>query len=189
MQTWNKITNNDNIVYTDRFEVFKLFKTFFFPVSYRIHESLPPPLSEEEFSYYLRDVHVDTSSDFSSTQTIEVESTLLSAVVNKSHISTHPNKILKFISNLVSSLLTSILNKSLTTRFFSMSSKTTQIVPIFKAGDRRSLNNYRPTSIFHVFSKIFQRIVHNYNLFRSFWTFRFFTFWFSTSFIKLSCYV
>ena len=68
---------------------------------------------------------------------------------------------MKFISNLVSPLLTTILNKSLTTGCFPNSLKIARVVPIFKAGDRSFLNNYRPISILPVFSKIFEKIVHS----------------------------
>ena len=51
---------------------------FFFSVSSRIHESIPPLLSEDELSYYLCDAHVNTPFEFSLMQIDEVESTLLS---------------------------------------------------------------------------------------------------------------
>ena len=80
---------------------------------------------------------------------------------NESHVSTYPSKFSKFISNLISPLLTITLNKSLTTGCFPKSLKTARVVPIFKAGNRSNLNNYRPTSILPIFNKIFERVVHN----------------------------
>ena len=91
----------------------------------------------------------------------EIESTVLSLKNNMSNISTYPNKILKFISNLVSPLLTIILNRSPISGYFTKSLKTARVVSIFKAGDRSNLNNYRPVFILPVFSKIVERIVHN----------------------------
>ena len=76
----------------------------------------------------------------------------------KSPYSTYPNKISKFISNLVSPSLTIIFSKSLTTGCFPKSFKTAGIVPIFKASVRSDLNSYRPNSILPVFSKIFKKL-------------------------------
>ena len=106
---------SDNRFYTDSFEICKLFNEFFSPLSIRIHESIPPPLSDDGCSYYLRNVYVNAKFEFSSIQIIEIESTVLSLKGNKSDISTYLIKILKLIGNLVSPLLTIILNKSLTT--------------------------------------------------------------------------
>ena len=150
----------DNRIYKDGFEICELFNDFFTSVSSRIHDSIPPPISEDEFSYYLQDIQVTTQFEFSPIQIEEIENTILSLKENKSHISTYPNKSLKIISNLVSPLLSIILNKSLTTGCFPKSLKTARVVPIFKAGDRSNLNNYRPISILPIFSKIFERIVH-----------------------------
>ena len=72
-----------------------------------------------------------------------------------SHIFIYSDKILKYISNLVSPLLTNIMNKSLTSGLFPQLLKVARIVPIFKAGDPNQLGNYGPKSIFLVFSKIF----------------------------------
>ena len=59
----------------------------------KFHESIPPPLSDDEFLYCLRDVHVNTPFGFPSVQNNEVESTFISLKDNKSHLSTYPNKI------------------------------------------------------------------------------------------------
>ena len=86
---------------------------------------------------------------------------------NKSHIFTYSNKILKIISNLVSPLLSLIINKALTTRYFPNSLKTIRVVPIFKAGDQSNLKNYHSISILPIFSKIFERVVQKH--YRTIW--------------------
>ena len=103
-----KPTFSDKKIFTDSFDA------FFTSVGSEIHESIPPPQSNEEFSNYIREVHVNTPFEFSSIQFNEVRSTLLSLKDNKSHISTYPIKILKLIRYSVSPLLTIIMSKSLT---------------------------------------------------------------------------
>jgi hypothetical protein len=39
--------------------------------------------------------------------------------------------------------------------------KIAKVIPVFKAGDRRLVENYRPISLLNVFSKVFKKIVHN----------------------------
>ena len=69
-------------------------------------------------------------------------------------------KFKKNISNLVSPTLSIILNNSLTTVFFFPKSlNTARVVPMFKAGDRNTLNHYRPSSIPPFFSKTFKIVV------------------------------
>ena len=81
-QTWNVInkvlskTSNrsrleiktivsDNRIYTDGFEICEIFNDFFTSVSSRVHESIPPLMSEDEFSYYLQDIQVNTFFELS----------------------------------------------------------------------------------------------------------------------------
>ena len=40
------------------------------------------------------------------------------------------------------------------------------MIPIYKSGDCKPINNYRPVSVLPVFSKVFERIM--YNIFFSF---------------------
>jgi hypothetical protein len=39
--------------------------------------------------------------------------------------------------------------------------KIAKVIPVFKSGDRRLIENYRPISLLNVFSKVFEKIVHN----------------------------
>jgi hypothetical protein len=39
--------------------------------------------------------------------------------------------------------------------------KIAKVIPVFKSGDRRLVENYRPISLLNVFSKVFEKIVHN----------------------------
>ena len=65
----------------------------FSSVSSKIHESIPSPISEDDFSYYLRNIQMSTPFSSPTTQITEGESTILSLKENKTHVSTYPNKI------------------------------------------------------------------------------------------------
>ena len=43
---------------------------------------------------------------------------------------------------------------------FLTSFKLAHIVPIFKAGSIKNIENYRPISVLHVFSKIIEKMIH-----------------------------
>ena len=96
---------------------------------------------------------MNTSFKFPSTRITEVERTVLSLEDKKSLTSYYSNKNLKFICMLVSRLLKTFFEKnSFTTGCFPKSLITALVV---------SNNIYLPFSKLPVFSKIFERIVHN----------------------------
>jgi hypothetical protein len=57
--------------------------------------------------------------------------------------------------------LTYIFNKSLKLGTFPMLFKRSNVVPIFKKGDKQDVCNYRPISLTPFFSKIFEKVVFN----------------------------
>lgn len=63
-------------------------------------------------------------------------------------------------SEVVSEPLSIIFNYSLATGCFPSMWKKALIVPIFKAGSRSSIKNYRPVSILSVFGKIFESLIY-----------------------------
>ena len=53
------------------------------------------------------------------------------------------------------------MNSSLTSGVFPDIWKFARVAPIFKAGTRDDLNNYRPISVLCTISKVFEKIVHD----------------------------
>lgn len=53
--------------------------------------------------------------------------------------------------------LTLLINASFEQGKFPTNLKSAKIIPIFKKGDRRKVENYRPIAILSVFSKIFEK--------------------------------
>ena len=56
--------------------------------------------------------------------------------------------------------LCNIFNSSLQNGVFPHKFKLAKIAPIFKKGDKHSLNNYRPISVLSTFSKIFEKLIY-----------------------------
>ena len=70
-------------------------------------------------------------------------------------------EILKHVIPNIIKQLIYICNKSFLEGCFPDSMKISRIVPIFKAGDKNTLNNYRPISILPQFSKVLEKLLEN----------------------------
>ena len=58
--------------------------------------------------------------------------------------------------------LTYIINKSISDGIFPDEMKIAKIIPIYKAGDKSTISNYRPISVLSLFSKVFEKIMYNH---------------------------
>ena len=67
-------------------------------------------------------------------------------------------KTLKLIKYQISKPLSHIFNLSVTTGVFPAKLKISKTIPIFKAGDRSSCDNYRPISLLSSISKILEKL-------------------------------
>ncbi len=72
-----------------------------------------------------------------------------------------PVKILKDAISIVSEPLTLIYNASLEKGVFPQTWKLARVTPIFKAGNKTDVNDYRPISVLSVVSRILEKIVHD----------------------------
>jgi hypothetical protein len=69
-------------------------------------------------------------------------------------------RILKTSAPYISSPLTYIFNKILSTGIFPDRLKFSEIKPLFKKGDKTEFSNYRPISLLTSFSKIIEKIIY-----------------------------
>jgi len=70
-------------------------------------------------------------------------------------------KLLKISVTYISSPLTFICNKSISTGTFPEQLKHSIIKPLYKKGDKTDPSNYRPISILTSFSKVFEKALYN----------------------------
>ena len=70
-------------------------------------------------------------------------------------------KLLRVCLDLIAESFCAIFNRSINTGIFPTDWKCSKVIPLFKKGERRDLNNYRPISIIPVVAKVFERIIYN----------------------------
>ncbi|MFZ2539700.1 MAG: reverse transcriptase family protein [Oscillospiraceae bacterium] len=71
-----------------------------------------------------------------------------------------PVKIIKECNNELSKILAYINNESISDGIFPDQLKIARVTPIFKAGDKNCITNYRPKSVLPVISKISEKIIY-----------------------------
>jgi len=72
-----------------------------------------------------------------------------------------PEVLVKQCAHIIAKPLTHIFNLSINSGIFPDSMKKAKISPVFKKGDRQSVQNYRPIAVLSVFSKILEKIMYN----------------------------
>ena len=70
-------------------------------------------------------------------------------------------KLIKICSPFISSPLTHICNKSLSSEIFPDHLKYAVVKPLFKKGDKSKISIYRPISILSPFSKVLEKVMYN----------------------------
>ena len=72
-----------------------------------------------------------------------------------------PTHLVKDAANFIAKPLMMIFNASLKQGIFPNIWKLAKITPMYKSGARSEENNYRPISVLSVFSKLFEKVVHD----------------------------
>ena len=86
---------------------------------------------------------------------------IINSLENKSTGPTSiPLTLLSLIPDLIITPLAYIINLSLTTGEYPELLKVVKVIPIHKGGSTQDVNNYRPISLFPIFDKIIEKIVH-----------------------------
>jgi hypothetical protein len=67
--------------------------------------------------------------------------------------------LLKYIDSAIAVPLAHVFNLSLRSGIFPDKLKTSRVIPIFKSGDSKMPDNYRPISLINSFGKILEKIV------------------------------
>lgn len=145
----------DGIEYSESNDIANAFNSHFVNIGTSIARSVN---SDVDPSIYLRGDYAD--SFFFAPVTPNLVNQMINSLKNKSSdISLLSIRGLRFVSNLVSPVLAEIYNKSLLQGSFPECLKTAKVIPVYKAGDRTNVNNYRPISILPIFSKVLEKIV------------------------------
>ena len=71
------------------------------------------------------------------------------------------NKLLKYVKDEISPILTSIFNQSVQQGSFPQLLKQAKVIPLYKQKEDYLFSNYRPVSLLSSVSKVFERIMYN----------------------------
>ena len=153
----NQIKHN-NILIDDPKLSSDTFNNFFINVGTNTDKSIPiafaSPIS------YLKH-RVNSNFTILPTSIAEVMSLILQLDDSKAPGPTDiPIKILKIAAPIIVSHLVNIINKSFELGIYPNSLKLAKVIPIFKAGNKTEVNNYRPISLLPTLSKIIEKLMH-----------------------------
>lgn len=70
-------------------------------------------------------------------------------------------KVIKFVSAIIAPILSFLINLSITEGVFPSKLKITVIKPLFKKNNREDMKYYRPIALIPIFSKIYEKVIHN----------------------------
>ena len=158
MHKKSKITSilyNNKIYQSDK-DICNVFNDHFATIAQKIDESIPNA-SNNNLSTNL--IQSTPHSFFFSPVTVNSIVKIITSLKNKSAaISTYSTKILKYIVDIISPILSKIINKSLSTGHFPKSQKIAKVIPIHKSGDNKLVDNYRDISLLPLLSKIFEKV-------------------------------
>lgn len=151
----------DGITISDDFDISEAFNNHFATVGKIIDESLPNHNNQSNHRNSSSSTRT-SSSFFFAPITPSIIKLIIDKMKNKSaHIGTYSINIIKHLSDIIAPILCDIVNLSFETGYFPNFCKTAKVIPLFKAGDKNNVQNYRPISILPIFSKIIEKVVHH----------------------------
>ena len=148
----------DGLKVDDPPKIAEAFNDFFVNLGPNLADQIPN--SNTDFHTFLR--NINSQSLFFAPVVEEEIKDIVSNLNNKksSGYDGITNFLLKNVINEIISPLTYILNKSLTSGKVPLKMKIARVVPIFKKGQKDSVNNYRPISLLTSISKILEKLVY-----------------------------
>ena len=157
--------NIENSEVSDDTKIANSFNDYFADIPYRVQNSL-----DNTQSNYLHLVKSNTNSFFFHPTTPTEVSEIINKLKNGDNIKDIPVKILKLASTQLSPTIAKLFNLSVELSVFPEILKVANIRPVFKAGSKSDIGNYRPISILPVLDKIFEKIIYKrlYSFFEKF---------------------
>ena len=151
----NEISSNGTVI-TESIQIANEINNYYVNVGRNIADSFT---DVADYRNYLRGYYPDSFILLPVTDQDVID--VINSLKNKRcDTSMLPARVLKSISQIISPILKALVNLSFSTGIFSDYFKIARVVPLFKGGDKTAVGNYRPISTLHIFSKIFEKIVH-----------------------------
>ena len=149
----------DGKTVTDDAEIASCFNKFFLNIGPVLSKSIKAPQNKSYKDFLTKVIHSEFSFSLINESLVKKILQNLKPKTSFGHdeIST---KLLKSISNVITPVLTIIINQSLFTGIFPDQLKIAKIKPVYKKEDPHLLDNYRPISLLPTISKIFEKVAY-----------------------------
>ena len=145
----NKITNAVDIANN--------FNDFFCTIGPTLSRNILPPNNTKQSN-----TRTNRSSIFiKPTNTLEIRNIINNLKDKTGGVDGISTRVIKSISDHILQPLNYIFNLCIEKSIWPDSLKRAEVVPIFKTGNKRSTNNYRPISLISNIAKIFEKIIYN----------------------------
>lgn len=150
--------NIDGKIVADQTEIAEHFNNFFVNIGSTLTNHLQMPSDEyfESFEY--------ETTQFVDLQQADEHSVI--ARINEIKLSTAtgpdsiPPKFLKRYKERISGTFSTLINESIASEVYPNELKESMVSPIFKEGDKRNCNNYRPVSVPSAVSKVYESFLN-----------------------------
>ena len=143
---------------SDDAEIANQFNRYFTSVAEDLVNNIPT--TESHFKNYFSEPNV--KSIFMKPTTPDEIQNIISAIKLKLScgIDNIPSKVIKYTPKTFLKSLSHVFNLSLALGTFISSLKTAKVIPIYKKGDSKIIQNYRPVSLLSCFSKILEKVIY-----------------------------
>ena len=151
---------SENVEISDPTEIANKFSNFFSNIGPTLAKKITPTSSVSHRQFlsgcYPQSIFFD---DVTAIEIIEISKSFQS---NKAAgYDKIPMSIIKRIIDIIAEPIAHIINLSITGGIVPDEMKIARVIPLFKAGDRSIISNYRPVSILPSFSKFLERVIYN----------------------------
>ena len=147
---------------TENTSIANAFNEYFCNIGKSVSERYATINSNNDFNhlFYLNDNNFVNSFYFRPCTSSDIVTIIKSFKNKKAHINQIPVAVMKYISNIVSPIISNIINKSIQSCSFPDSLKNARVTPIYKSGKKHDVSNYRPISVLPLVSKIFEKFAY-----------------------------
>ena len=140
----------------DSEEIAKIFNSHFISVAPDLAAKIP--ITDADPLHHVG--HHERSFQFYDCTPQEIESIIRSLKSKRCAPQEIPVSILKQVVDIISPIISQLVNSSVSDGSFPKALKVARIVPIHKSGPKSNKKNYRPISILPTLSKIFEKAIH-----------------------------
>ena len=133
------------------------FNKHYTSVARKLANKIPPTNSDPT----LHVPNLTNSFVFFPTNSGELQKVIHGFKSKSSDLYTIPSFIYKHVSNLISPIVSKLINNSFSRGIFPNVLKVARVIPIYKSGEKNIVSNYRPISTLHFLGKVFEKVIFN----------------------------